>query len=533
MIVLLLGACVVRGEDTPAQARLKKVAAEMAKFGMPVDVTRVRLTVRRLVGDEMIAESPLARGSATAADGILDQGWGRPSEPSRLDAAAYYLPSQRRLTFFAAGSAAWIDGDSLAAHELAHALQHQRDPMSLGHWWSTTERNMIQTCMVEGEAQLAGLMLRIARRGGKLEEVDFSAADYASRVGIGDYGVFAPYTVGLRFMGEHAQRIGVRRLPEVYAKRPESTEQILHPSKFGRDRPTRIRFPELPAADLMKADTLGELALWEQFAAQGDLVTGLRASVGWDGDRLRVCETADREWYVVWVSVWDREVDAIQAERVLRQVWNRGTTMREGRTVSWAYSAVPKLRDRVTKALRGWDCSGEIDPEAAASTARVESEFLRRTARSHRAHKGRWHLPDVGVSIPVPEGWSVEVESTDAIMRRSANQYDRVTVDAWPMAAFGDYEGLSDFVGRLSHPLHWMRVTQVSRISRDGVKALIARRRPMEGRRKMPLEIMELYVPVGGTVIRYMTALDVDAGAETGRVRRAVLRAFRDFRVER
>jgi len=532
VLVFLVCAGVVRAEETPAYKRLKGIAAEMAKFGMPVDVGRVRLTVKEPTSDRMRIESPIARVALTEADHLLDRGWGRKAGAGDVLAAGYYEASERRITLHLIGVTSWVDGDSLAAHELTHALQHQRDPMSLSKSWSSTERTMIQMCMIEGEAQVAALMVRLARRGGTLDEVDFSAADFALRAGVGGFGPGVPYTAGFRFMGEHAKRIGMSRLGEVTRKPPPSVEQILHPRKLGRDRPTPIRFPPLPEGSLMKADTLGELGLRYHLVSRLKLADAIRSSIGWDGDRLRVYETTDGKWFTLWVSVWDRAVDAMQAETAVRKAWHRGKTIRLGRTVSWVYAPNFRLRAKLVAALRQWDCSSELDEGAAASTAAVEKEAMDRCAQTHRIREGRWHLPEVGLSIPVPEKWILEVGAHGAVLRKTvAGRTLHMLVDSWPMAAYGDLEGLSDYVGRLPHPLHWTRVTQVARIERNGVVALRVRRRPMEGKQATEFEIVELYVPLGGVVVRYAAMLALEPGhAEE---RRAVLRAFADFRVER
>ena len=536
-MVLLLGVCAVSAEETPAYSRLKKIAAEMAEFGMPVDIKRVRLTVTKPTRENSRFESPLSRGNRTEADRFLRQAWSGDQEyrgNEELDegvaAAAYYNPSDRRITILSLGGSTWVDGDALAAHELTHALQHQRDPMSLALNWSSTERILIQMCMIEGESQVAALMLRLSRRGGSIRDVDFAAADFAARIGVGGFGPRVPYESGFRFMGRQAQRIGVERLREVYAKRPPSTEQILHPRKLGRDLPTRIQFPKLPAATLRKADTLGELGMREHFRATDGLLKSICGGIGWDGDRLEVCETDAGKWYAVWMSVWDREVDAVQAQRLLRRAGDeRARLARSGRTLSWVYAPDPNLRAQVLRAVSGWDCSGAVDPEAAKTTAEIEAETVARYTAAHRVRDGRWHLPEVGVSIPVPKGWHLFVDASGAQLLSNDGRGDGVMVDSWPLAAFGDLEGVSDFVGRVASELLWTRVTQVARIKRPGFSALRVRRRIRMGGRALPGELIELYVPVDGTLVRF-TAW-IEAGKQAGDQRRKILRAYNDVRV--
>jgi len=516
-LIVLLCACVVRAEDTPAYTRLKKVAAEMAKFGMPVDVTKVRFTVKEPTREEFFG----------GLSGFDLSNSGRTRVP-----LGEYRPAERAIHVSACGNLAWSAGDALAAHELAHAFQYQRDPSLQSADLPTTEERMIQTCMLEGEATLASLMLLLSRRGVGLGDVDFSAADLGSRMGCTTRGKNVSYIAGFRFMGERAKQHGVIQLAKVSASPPASTEQILHPVKLGRDRPTPIRFPPLPKAELKEEDTLGELHLQSEFSSRLKPIDAVRAAIGWDGDRIRRYTTDSGEKFTVWITVWDRLIDAMQAETAIRKSWRRGTTLRRGRTVSWVASTDKVLRGQLVATMRGWDCSGELDVAGARSTTVAEEEAMRLCAQAHRLRDGRWFLPEVGVSIPVPQGWKLHLGQQVQLRKTLKNAVLAVGFDSWPMAAFGDIERLAEHLRRPPQPLYWIRPVSIERIERDGVVALRARRRPLWGRRDMPCEFIELYVPRGGTLVRFMMITFHRSWAQT-RERESMLRAFADLRVER
>ena len=200
--------------------------------------------------------------------------------------------------------------------------------------------------------------------------------------------------------------------------------------------------------------------------------------------------------------------------------------------MSWVQSSDKVLRERLATAFRNWDCSGELGVADAISTTSAESEAMRLCAQTHRLRDGRWFLPEVRVSIPVPEGWKLRLNRDGVrlrkILRRGSSD---IVVDSWPMAAFGDIEGLSEHLGRPLHALNWMRTASIDRIERDGAEALLVRRYPMRGRRRTRYEFIELYVPRAGTVVRYTTML-LRSGIQA-KEREEVMRAFADFRVER
>lgn len=422
-LVYLVCAGVVRAEETPAYKRFKGIAAEMAKFGMPVDVGRVWLTVKEPTSEEFLSGLKVANAARTDTETGRDRG-------ARV-VMGEYSPSERRIWIMARGSEMWSGGDALVAHELAHAFQHQRHPrLSAYRDGQTSERWMIQACMLEDE------------------------------------------------------------------------------------------------------DTFGELHLQLEFSSKLKPQDAIRAAIGWDGDRLRKYRSESGEKFTVWTSVWDREIDAMQAETAIRKVWRGGTTLRRGRTVSWVQSSDKVLRERLATAFRNWDCSGELGVADAISTTSAEGEAMRLCAQTHRLRDGRWFLPEVRVSIPVPEGWKLRLNRDGVrlrkILRRGSSD---IVVDSWPMAAFGDIEGLSEHLGRPLHALNWMRTASIDRIERDGAEALLVRRYPMRGRRRTRYEFIELYVPRAGTVVRYTTMLL--RSRIQAKEREEVMRAFADFRVER
>lgn len=531
-LVLLLS-CVysVRAEESPAFQRLKAIAEEMAKFGMPVDMGKVRLAVREpRPGGERV-ESPYGRRTETGdgASGFLSDAWGLSStEQTTIEAWAYYIPSDRRVVFHAIGTGALNGGDAIVAHELTHALQHQRHSRWFDPPWTSTEVRNIRSCLSEGEASLAELLLLLHRRGKTLVDAHLPAIDAARRGGIDVGGGSAPYIAGFRFAAEQYLGHGATRMTEWQKRRPTSTEQILHPSKIGADLPTVITFPSLPKSKILRKDVLGELELFRIWSAQGNVSKAMRASIGWDGDELRVYRTTGGTVFTVWVSAWDRLADAAQAWSAVKTRW-KGNVIRNGRTVIWYRVPNAAIRRIVQAACAAHSVTSSFDKRAAESTEKIEKRWDRSFRRGRRAVDGRWWLGDVPVSLPLPSDWAVNVWSGGTVLtsRIENNRFISVRATTWPLAAFGDLDGVEKFVRRAAHSLYWMRVRKVERIEAGGVSALLVERTAMWGKRVLQGSFRELYIPVGGTLVRYFVHLAPGTPKALIRDAESALRGFR------
>ncbi|HEY3227167.1 MAG TPA: hypothetical protein VGK61_09270 [Planctomycetota bacterium] len=121
------------------------------------------------------------------------------------------------------------------------------------------------------------------------------------------------------FMETMRQEGGAERLRKVYARPPESTEQILHPEKYLKEeRPVVIEMKPLEdffaarKSDPVYRTTLGELGT-------AILIESLQeksrpeASAGWGGDLLMAWAEGGKV-LVVWATAWDREEDAREFE---------------------------------------------------------------------------------------------------------------------------------------------------------------------------------------------------------------------------
>jgi hypothetical protein len=127
-----------------------------------------------------------------------------------------------------------------------------------------------------------------------------------------------PYTTGFGFVQTINGSGGWNAVNDVYARMPESTEQILHPDKYAAaEAPVKVALPADLATRLgagwkvAAEDTLGELqmGIWLR---EGGVATAAAdaAAAGWGGDRLAVLEGPDGDWAVAIETAWDTKRDA-------------------------------------------------------------------------------------------------------------------------------------------------------------------------------------------------------------------------------
>ena len=215
------------------------------------------------------------------------------------------------------------------SHELVHALQHQYLPLdSIMRQQGDNDRLTAAQSILEGQATLAGLQVMVpdqnlfampdlwesTRERIRAQQVEMPVFRKTPRVL--REGLIFPYLAGADFLRWWAGSEHRDSLP--YGPRmPVSTEQILHPYRYGRgDEPITLRFTAKEPRILYE-DVMGELDLrilaadLASAAPNAEIQSPL--ALGWGGDRYRVYETPAGP-AMVWYIVWD---DAISRTRFL------------------------------------------------------------------------------------------------------------------------------------------------------------------------------------------------------------------------
>jgi hypothetical protein len=193
--------------------------------------------------------------------------------------------------------------------------------------------------------------------------------------------LLSAYTDGLTFAANLHGDGGWGRVDRAHVDPPASTEQVLHPARFvRRDAPQHPRFGGLLEAlgggwEVTTEDTLGELELRVYLGQATGEAQAARAAQGWDGDRVYVLRRAERDTAVAWVSVWDSEADAREAEAAARAVaaatpsapGANQAVLRRGSAVLILRHLRPAEQRAVGAAFERW-AAGE--PQGAAHTRR-------------------------------------------------------------------------------------------------------------------------------------------------------------------
>ena len=338
LLLALLGASACRGQkpaqDGEAIARLVdslvpavEKAAGLHFHSPPRSAVRTRDQVRAYLLQKLDQELPTERARGLQATyrllGLL---------PDSLDLRAmlldlfteqivgFYEPDSTML--FVVANADPLFVRAVVAHELVHALQHQYLPLdSIMRQTGDNDRLAAAQSILEGQATLAGLQVMVPDQNlfampefWETYREQFRGAQAAMPVynkapRILRESIIFPYLAGADFLRWWAGSELRDTLP--YGRRmPVSTEQILHPDRYGKgDTPLTLRFtrdePRVIYDDVMGEFDLRVLAA--DLANAAEVNTPL--ALGWGGDRLRVYETPTGPallWYIAWDDLTSR-----------------------------------------------------------------------------------------------------------------------------------------------------------------------------------------------------------------------------------
>jgi len=202
------------------------------------------------------------------------------------------------------------------AHELVHALQHQYTPVdSIMRQTGDNDRLAAAQAILEGQATLVGLQVVIPDQNlyampefwetyrEQLRGQQANMPIYRKAPRILRESMIFPYLAGADFIRWWAGSEHRDTMP--YGSRmPVSTEQILHPDRYGRgDQPVTLRFVQ-PEPRVLYEDVMGEFdlrVLAADLTNPQAIITPV--AMGWGGDRFRVYDTPAGPamvWYIVW-----------------------------------------------------------------------------------------------------------------------------------------------------------------------------------------------------------------------------------------
>lgn len=224
------------------------------------------------------------------------------------------------------------------AHEFTHALQDQHfDPWrDADQYLDQADRAIARAGLTEGDATLlmtlwaqnhltAAEALQLLQVG--LDPASQEIIDRTPPILVEP--LLFPYEAGLELVAGLYRDGGWGLVDEVYARPPDSTEQVLHPDRWAsRQAPIAVETPSMLEArmgdgwTIALEDTLGELQLgiWLRTARpEVDRTAAESAAAGWGGDRAVLLEGPDDAWAIGLLTEWDTEVDASEfAEQATR-----------------------------------------------------------------------------------------------------------------------------------------------------------------------------------------------------------------------
>jgi hypothetical protein len=265
-------------------------------------------------------------------------------------ALAYYAPGEDRIVLIAKNETAPKLNEFILAQELFHALQQHRFEYTRYNQ-STEEWRNAKLGLIEGDANYVQYQYRQRCEADWQCFRESGGPAAPGRVNLGLYLLgYQPYSDGPSFVERHQQAGGWGAINAMYDDPPASTEQIIHPEKYGTDEPRRVSVPNrsrgdwrvlnlpdsfnyavfgeagvaamlvypavetrgreqvVPLAEFYNRDANGRLAAFDPYNY------ATRYSTGWAGDTfvpyVRDDSAATNETGYVWRLAWDTSEDA-------------------------------------------------------------------------------------------------------------------------------------------------------------------------------------------------------------------------------
>ncbi|GAB4497572.1 MAG: hypothetical protein OHK0052_09390 [Anaerolineales bacterium] len=258
------------------------------------------------------------------------------------------------------------------AHEYVHALQDAAYDIDDGLGFNDaqcdadSERCAAIQALLEGDASLTEQfwLYQHATPEDMQEIMDFysqySSPVYDSAPAFLQEDFLFPYTAGKDFVQALYNKGGWDAVDAAYLTPPVSTEQILHPEKYGDDVPQVVTLPNLQAVlgtdwEQLDAGIMGEWYTYLLMARANNPVirqsdaNARHAAAGWDGDAYAVYRQTSGEAVALAFSlVWDTPEDAGQFREIFGAYLSERTGAKPTITGAWkvwrAYEGVHALR---------------------------------------------------------------------------------------------------------------------------------------------------------------------------------------------
>ncbi|MCA9128800.1 MAG: hypothetical protein KDB22_17060 [Planctomycetales bacterium] len=257
------------------------------------------------------------------------------------------------------------------AHELTHALQDQLYDLNRMEEAIEGDDDMLLAFsgIVEGDATL---LMMAESQDEEITDMDpatmratfrmmswmmplAGGETFRSAPAIFRESLMFPYVQGMLFVIEQANEQGWPSVHSLYARPPQSSEQILHPEKYRQgaqyDAPQAVNLPDCLQLlgdqwNLLGKNCLGE---FQTGVLLRRVPGGNRAARGWDGDSYQVYKNREGHLGLAMLTIWDSEQDAREfAEAYCRY---RGRQFEDAQAI--AFSAPTDARPENWLASKG------------------------------------------------------------------------------------------------------------------------------------------------------------------------------------
>lgn len=250
----------------------------------------------------------------------------------------YYDPDKKEYTM-----AAWLPAAMqpvIAVHELTHALQDQHFNLKdfMDEKKHTSDELLSRSAVVEGDATAVMTDYQRNLMGMGPVEKDSSVESVILQTVLGSFVseslqkapsairnmLIFPYASGLRFVHTFLKQGGYKKIDTLLKNPPQTTEEILHPEKYGKKEEfidvNEKNLFALAGADIGEisySDRYGEFFISTWLSGLGVSNAPQRAA-GWGGDRVFVVnKNGERKLY--WVIRWDSEGKAREFQEAVEE----------------------------------------------------------------------------------------------------------------------------------------------------------------------------------------------------------------------
>jgi len=309
----------------------------------------------------LLAQVPLTFPGELEMAGLLEvlyasRGWGERLEPHMLlgllpqseetlkqrTATTVYVPEQRQIYIANGARERTADDQALVVHAYAHALQHQHfDLSAAGNSSGTTDEALALEALLEGDTTLLAGLYRYGDLGSAdwdiLGEFILNAEQPSYGSALDHHPAFDRLVhfanwEGRQFAQTLYERGGWEAVDDAYADPPQSTEQVLHPERYGDEAsaPIAVRVPGMSGApgegwSVVLEDTLGEFVMGLYLRLILPEERAWLAVDGWGGDTFVLWEHEDGRELSLWRSIWDTAEEAVEFESALFTLVPHGT----------------------------------------------------------------------------------------------------------------------------------------------------------------------------------------------------------------